>query len=80
MVSQKGGLPQRIPFKLKDYDNDQFDLEVEPVSLSQPIKFELILEEPDLIQEDNLIQYFFDTRIPRIGLIGFSESDLFSKT
>lgn len=80
LVSQKGGLPQRIPFRLKDYDNDQFDFEVEPVSLSQPIKFELILEELDLILEDNLIQYFFDTRIPRIALIGFSESDLFLKT
>lgn len=79
LVSQKGLLSQRLPFKLKEYDNRQFELEIEPVSFSEPIRFELLPDKPDLLVEDNLLEYFIDSRIPRIAISGFSDSALFSK-
>ena len=79
LISQKGVLPLRLPFQLKDYDSRQFDFEIKPVSLSDPIRFELLPDEPDLLVEDNLVEYFIDSKIPRIALLDFSDSALFSK-
>ncbi len=79
VVSQKGVVTQRLSFKLKEDDNYQFDLEVEPASFSKSIRFELFPDEPDVLVEDNLIEYFIDSRIPKIAVLGFSDSDLFSK-
>ena len=77
VVSQEGVLLKRLPFKFASYDNYQFDFEIKPTSISEPINFEIIPDEPDSLVQDNVIKYFINSRVPRVKVSGFSESSPF---